>query len=89
MRLSIKACTISLALLWAGSVLLVGLLNLIFPCYGFTFLQMISSVYPGFHNSRTIASVLIGTGYALVDGGLGGLFFAWLYNAFSGDMKGP
>ena len=89
MRLSIKACSISLALLWAGSVLLVGLLNLVFASYGFTFLQMISSVYPGFHNSRTIASVLIGTGYALVDGGVGGFFFAWLYNAFSSATERP
>lgn len=87
MRLSIKACTISLALLWSGCVLFVGLANLIFASYGYNFLQMMSSVYPGFHNSRTVASVLIGTGYALVDGGLGGFFFAWLYNVFSGRSE--
>lgn len=89
MRLSIKACAISLALLWGGCVLLVGLINLVFASYGSTFLQLISSVYPGFYDSRTIASVLVGTGYALVDGGLGGLLFAWLYNVFSGGSARP
>ncbi len=83
MRLSIKACTISFALLWGGCLLLVGFINLIFGSYGYNFLQMMSSVYPGFHNSRTAAGVVVGTGYALVDGALGGLFFAWLYNVFS------
>ena len=41
---------------------------------------VLSSIYPGFHASRTFADVLVGTGYALVDGGAAGLVFGWLYN---------
>lgn len=89
MRLSIKAFAITFALLWAGCVLIVGIFNMISAPYGSSFLQMISSVYPGVHNSRTLGSVLIRTGYALVDGGLGGLFFAWLYNMFSAAWEKP
>jgi len=87
MRLSIKACVVSFALLWGGCLLFVGIINLACASYGSAFLQMMSSVYPGFHNSRTILSVLVGTGYALVDGGLGGFFFAWLYNVFGGRSE--
>ncbi len=38
------------------------------------------TIYPGFHASRTFSDVLVGTCYALVDGGLAGLVFGWLYN---------
>ncbi|MGH9432195.1 MAG: hypothetical protein ACRD3T_11690 [Terriglobia bacterium] len=66
---------------------MVGIINLISASYGYNLLQMLSSIYPGFHNSHTILSVLTGTGYALVDGGLGGFFFAWLYNVFSSGSE--
>jgi hypothetical protein len=85
MRLSIKAMTIAWALLWAGCVLVVGLANLVAPAYGLSFLQLISSIYPGYHASRNFVDVLVGTGYAIVDGGIGGLVFAWLYNLFVGQ----
>jgi len=84
MRLSIRALAITSALLWGGCVLFVGLLNLASPGYGVAFLQMISSIYPGFHASRTFGDVIVGALYALVDGGVGGLIFGWLYNAFAG-----
>jgi hypothetical protein len=80
MRLSLKALAISFAVIWAGGILCVGLVNLAAPSYGTAFLQMASSIYPGFHNSRTFVDVLVGTGYGAVDGGIGGLVFAWLYN---------
>lgn len=83
MRLSVRALAISFALLWGGCIFCVGIVNLAAACYGGNFLQMMSSVYPGFRNSRTFLDVLVGTGYGLVDGGLGGLFFGWLYNAFT------
>ena len=83
MRLSVKALSITCALLWAGCVLLVSLANLAFPPYGMHFLQGVSSVYPGFHASRMMIDVLIGTGYALVDGAVGGIIVAVLYNALA------
>jgi hypothetical protein len=83
MKLSIRALMITAALLWGGGLLLVGLLNLASESYGLAFLQMMSSVYPGFHVSRTLGDVLVGTVYAAVDGAICGLLFGWLYNAFA------
>lgn len=84
MRMSLKAMAMAGGGLWGSGVLLVGLVNLLSPSYGLSFLQMVSSVYPGFHISRTIGDVLIGTGYALVDGAIAALVFGWLYNLFVG-----
>ena len=84
MRLSVKALAIAAALLWGvGAMFLTGLMNLIAPPFGEHFLLTMSSVYPGYHATRTLADVLVGTGYGLVDAAVAGLLFAWLYNAFA------
>jgi hypothetical protein len=83
MRLSLKAIALAGAIVWGGAILLVGLINLAWPGYGLNFLQMTSSVYPGFHASHTMRSVLMGTLDGLVDGAVAGLLFAWLYNGFA------
>ncbi|HXJ17656.1 MAG TPA: hypothetical protein VNM68_10740 [Candidatus Polarisedimenticolia bacterium] len=83
MRLSVRGLTIVSGLLWGGAILCVGLVHLAAPAYGSSFLDGVSSIYPGFHAARSVGDVLVGTGYALVDGGLGGFFFGWLYNFFA------
>lgn len=83
MKLSVKGLALASGLLWGGCILLVGIVNLGVASYGAAFLQWASSFYPGFHNSRTFVDVLVGTGYGLVDGGIGGAIFAWIYNVFS------
>jgi hypothetical protein len=83
MKLSIKAFAFTAGLLWGGAILSVSLVNLAAPSYGQAFLDLCSSIYPGFHASRTIGSVVIGTLYGLFDGGIGGVIFAWLYNRFA------
>ena len=40
---------------------------------------MMSSVYPGFHDSRTLGDVIVGTIYGIVDGAIMGLVFSSLY----------
>lgn len=80
MRLSAKALAFVSAVLWGGAILVVGLINLAAPSYGTNFLHGLSSVYPGFHASGKILDVLVGTGYGIVDGAVGGWVFAWLYN---------
>lgn len=80
MRLSVKALAITSAVLWGAAVLLVGLINLAAPAYGAAFLHGLSSVYPGFHASRTVLDVLTGTLYGIVDGAVGGWVFAIVYN---------
>ncbi len=80
MKLSVRAISITMGLLWAASMLVVGIINLAAPGYGGDFLRMMSSVWPGFHDSRTWASVVIGTLYGFADGAIGGLIFAWIYD---------
>ena len=80
MTLNPKALAYAGAALWGGSFLLVGLINLSSSSYGLEFLELLSSVYPGYTVDRTIESVFVGTGYALVDGAVGGWLLGWLYN---------
>lgn len=86
-RLSVRGLALAIGLIWAGCLFFVGIVNLIVPTYGAGFLQAISSIYPGYHDSRHFLDVLVGTGYAFVDGGIGGLITAWLYNCFAGSAK--
>jgi hypothetical protein len=85
MRLSIKALAITAALLWGGALLFAGLINLAAPSYAAEYLKLMSSIYAGYHASRTVVDLLVGFAYALVDGALGGLLFGWLYNLFAGS----
>jgi len=83
MRLSLRGMMFAGALLWGGAILLAGLINHAAPGYGLNFLQVMSSVYPGFH-INTMRGILVGTLDGLVDGAVAGLRFAWLYNTFAG-----
>jgi hypothetical protein len=87
MRLSIKGTAIAAGLLWGGALLLVGLINLARPEYGTNFISMMSSVYPWFHSTHTVASVVIGTVDGFIDGVIAGCLFGWLYNAMV-DISG-
>lgn len=81
-RLSVQGMAFGIGLLWGGAILFVGLFNLGYPSYGVSFLQMAGSIYPGFRATGTFVDVLVGTGYGLVDGAVGGVLLAWLYNSF-------
>lgn len=80
MKFSTKALVVALAILWGLVMLAVSLANLIWGSYGQQFLQTMSSVYPGYHATRSIAEVIVGTLYGAVDALIGGAVFAWLYN---------
>ena len=84
MKLNIKAFVLTCAILWAAAIVIVGIANLIWPGYGTAFLKVIASIYPGYDGVGTFGSVVVGTLYAVVDGAIGGLVFAWLYNMFLG-----
>jgi hypothetical protein len=83
MRLSAKGLAIAAGLLWGAAILCVGIIHMADPNYGVNFLQMTSSVYPGFHSAGTIGRLAIGTVEGIVDGAITGLVLAWLYNAFT------
>lgn len=84
MRLNVPAFSVTAALFWGGSIFLVGVANLIWPPYGQLFLDLAASIYPGYHADPGFGSVLVGTGYGLVDGVVGGALFSWIYNVLAG-----
>jgi hypothetical protein len=84
MGVSLKAISLSSAILWGTAMLLVGLTHMGVPSYGGEFLRIISSVYPGADTAPTLGRVLLGTVYGLADGVVAGLLFGWLYRAFAG-----
>jgi hypothetical protein len=83
MKFNIGAFSLAIGLFWGGSILLVGVANLIWPGYGQMFLQLAASIYPGYKASAGFGQVIIGTLYGLVDGAIGGAIFAWLHNWLS------
>ena len=83
MKLSIKGLAIASAILWGLAILIVGIANMMFPGYGFNFLEVVGSIYPGYQPGTGFLSVIIGSLYAVVDAGIGAAIFAWLYNFFT------
>ena len=62
---------------------MVAVANFYLPLYGRAFLEVMSSIYPGYHITGTLGSVIVGTLYALLDEAVGGALFAWIYNFFT------
>lgn len=82
MKLDIKAMALTAGLIWGLAMLVTGLANLVCSGYGQAFLSAMASIYPGYHASGSLFDTVVGSLYGLVDGGVGGLVFAWLYNRF-------
>ena len=80
MQLSIKALACASAIVWGLAVFFVAAANLLWPPYGGAFLQLVSSIYPGYKSVASLGNVIVGTSYAVVDGAIGGALFAWIYN---------
>jgi hypothetical protein len=89
MKLSPLAMGITIGLLLAGALLLVGLVAMVAPGYGQPALNGIASVYPGYDNSGTLGDLLIGALYITADGFFGGLVLVWLYNCVAGFITSP
>lgn len=80
MRFNIPALSLAAGLFWGGAILLVASANLIWTGYGQAFLDLVASIYPGYHPGPEFSQVVIGSIYGLVDGAIGGAIFAWFYN---------
>ena len=80
MKLSSKALAVTLGVLWGGAMLILGVLNMVIPPYGADLLVVMGSVYPGIYGAGTMSEALMGAAYGAIDGALGGLLIAWLYN---------
>ncbi len=87
MRFSIPALSLAAGLFWSGAILIVGTANLMFPGYGQAFLELVASIYPGYHPGPGFGQVIIGSLYGLVDGAIGGAIFGWLYNILAGVLS--
>jgi ABC-type phosphate transport system permease subunit len=87
MKLNVRALTFAFAIVWAGSVLITGVANSIWPAYGKAFLVMLASIYPGFAASGSFADAIVGSLYALLDAAIVGLIFGWLYNLIAGRQS--
>ncbi len=83
MKFSVKGLAMACGILWGVAMLGMGLANLTSGSYGQQFLQIMASVYPGYHATRSVAGVIVGTLYGAVDGFIDGAVFAWLYNQFA------
>ncbi|MDH3291284.1 MAG: membrane-associated protein [Gemmatimonadota bacterium] len=84
MSLNIKALTIVGAVMLGGCCFLVGLTNLIWESYGAGFLDVVASLYPGYHGPTGFGSVIVVTLYGAVDGAVCGAIVGWVYNAVAG-----
>jgi hypothetical protein len=84
MKLSLKAVALTTGLLWAGCILLVSIINLADPQYGVGFMALTNSLYPGLHFMHRWENLLGGAIYGFVDGAIGGLLFAWIYDHLVG-----
>ena len=86
MKFKIARFGAAFGLTWGLMVLGVGLGNIFFPGYGDKFLEIVDSIYPGYSVGKWgIGGVLVGTVYALADGFILGVIFAWIYNKLSGS----
>jgi hypothetical protein len=86
MKINTKALAITSALIWGGCVLVVAVLHRIWPSYGVEFLNLIASIYPGYHVGG-LREAMVGTLYALLDGAVGGAVVAWVYNGVLGRQE--
>lgn len=80
MKFNIRALAYGCGILWGVAVLVVLLVNLGYTSYGQNFLELMASIYPGYHANHTAVQVVIGTLYAAADGLIGGAAIGWLYN---------
>jgi len=87
MKLNITAVAAASALVWSGSVFIVGIANVVQPRYGREFLELVASIYPGYRARPKLSQVAVGTAYAVVDGAVGGALCAWLYNSFASKCE--
>lgn len=76
-KLSPLGLGLALGIMWALSILITGLAGMHFD-WGEEFIDVMGSVYVGFEAS--VKGSLVGAGWALLDGFIGGFILAWLYN---------
>ena len=88
MRFNVTALALAVGLIWSVAILVVASANQIWPSYGRAFLDLVASIYPGYHPNPGVGSIVAGALYGLVDGAIGGAVFGWLYNLLARPRAG-
>jgi len=88
MRFNVAALTLAAGLTWGAAILVVASANQIWPGYGGAFLELVASIYPGYHPDPGFGSVVTGTLYGFVDGAIAGAVLGWLYNLLARPRAG-
>ncbi|MDS0282703.1 bacteriophage holin [Haloarcula onubensis] len=78
--LDVRAFGLACGVLWAGAVVVLGLTARI--GWGRRWERLLADVYRGY--DETASGLVVGAGWAFLDGCGGGVAFAWLYNALAG-----
>ena len=89
MTLSVCRMAMACGILWAVTLLFVGVINRFYPTYGLPFLQVMDSIYPGYHAAFGMKNLIVGALYALLDGAVAGALLAWFYNMMSCKCCAP
>lgn len=76
-RLSPCALAVAMGITWSLAVLIIGLAAMNFD-YGKPFVELFSSLYLGY--GATLKGSMIGALWALIDGFIAAVIFAWIYN---------
>ena len=80
MQLNVKAFAMAGATIGGLKVLKVLLIRQMMPGYGEPFVQLMVSLFPGFHGTPGLGSMLTAMGYVMVDAAVWAALLAWLYN---------
>ena len=84
MKFNVKACGLAFGILWGSAVFVMTWGVILLDYAGEESLSLLK-LYPGY--SVTPVGSLIGLAEGFVDGLVGGMVFAWLYNKLSGCDK--
>jgi hypothetical protein len=87
LKIDAKALALALGIIWGTGVLIVGMVNLLWPNYGAPVLELLASIYPGYKGTSTLGSVITATLYSAVDAAIFGLVLGWLYNRLQGLIR--
>ena len=78
-KLNPKAMGLSFGILWAASIIFMGLLAIVCS-WAQPFVDVISVMYLGY--TASIIGCMIGALWGFIDAFVGGFLLAWLYNKF-------
>jgi hypothetical protein len=78
-HLNIVSLGLALGIAWAVGAFFLGIMAWLFD-WGTALVEIASSLYIGY--KATFLGAIIGTVWAFVDGFIGGVIIAWLYNKF-------